>query len=247
MHRNGSRNVTSMGTIGIKISKLSVVFLGVLLLTASVSRQLPAVFVIGDSISMQYGPFLEQYLQGTWDYDRKRNEGADSSNLDQPAGANGGDSGMVLDYLREKVKDPAFRPDLMLINCGLHDIKTNVQTGEKQVSLDDYRRNLEQIYALLEERGIRMAWIRTTPVDDETHNSRQQSFHRYAADVAVYNAVADVVFTSRNVPIIDLHGFTGNLGNDLFIDHVHFGEETRAAQAAYIAGYLAGFRSVSTD
>jgi hypothetical protein len=223
---------------GIKIKRLSVVVLLVLVVTAADRRQLPELFVIGDSIFMQYGPYLEQYLERKWAYDRKRNEGADSSNLDNPAGANGGDSGMVLAYLQRKVQDPAFRPDLVLINCGLHDIKTNVQTGEKQVSLDAYRANLEQVYALLEDKGIRMVWIRTTPVDDETHNSRQQSFHRYSADVAVYNAVADVVFTSRNVPIIDLHGFTENLGNDRFIDHVHFGEETRAAQAAYIAGFV---------
>lgn len=213
----------------------------ILALTAMDKQNVPRLFVIGDSISMQYGPFLEQYVQGKWAYDRKRDDGSDSGNLDNPAGANGGDSGMVLAYLQKKTQDPSFHPDLMLINCGLHDIKTDVQTGMKQVSLDDYRHNLEEIYTLLQERGIQMVWIRTTPVDDETHNSRQQSFHRYADDLEVYNAVADVVFGTRNVPVIDLHRFTQNLGEDLFIDHVHFGEETRSRQAAYIAGFLNHF------
>ncbi|MDN3690531.1 SGNH/GDSL hydrolase family protein [Cyclobacterium jeungdonense] len=220
---------------------LPAAFLSLLGLTAMDKRALPSLFVIGDSISMQYGPFLEQYVQGKWVYDRKRDDGSSSANLDNPAGANGGDSGMVLAYLQKKVQDPAFNPDLMLINCGLHDIKTDVRTGKKQVSLDDYRENLEQIYSLLQESGIRMVWIRTTPVDDETHNSKQQSFHRYAADLEIYNAVADVVFETRNVPVIDLHRFTQNLGADLFIDHVHFGEETRARQAAFIAGFLAHY------
>ena len=198
----------------------------------------PKLFVIGDSISMQYGPYLEQYLQGTWEYDRKRDEGSNSANLDNPAGANGGDSGMVLDYLRQKMKDPTFRPDLMLINCGLHDIKTDVKTGERQVGLDQYRENLEQIYATLEKRDIPMVWVRTTPVDDEQHNAHQSSFHRYRADLAIYNAVADEVFASREVPIINLHRFTLNLGENLYVDHVHFDETTRAKQAAYIAGFL---------
>lgn len=221
-----------------KFIYLPAALLSILLLTAMDKQPLPGLFVIGDSISMQYGPFLEQYVQGKWIYDRKRDEGSSSANLDHPAGANGGDSGMVLAYLQQKLQDPSFRPDLMLINCGLHDIKTDVKTGEKQVSLDDYRSHLEQMYTLLQEKGIQMVWIRTTPVDDETHNSNQQSFYRYAADLEIYNAVADVVFESRGVPVIDLHGFTENLGADLFIDHVHFGEETRARQAAYIAGFL---------
>ncbi|WP_163378772.1 SGNH/GDSL hydrolase family protein [Cyclobacterium sp. SYSU L10401] len=202
----------------------------------------PKLFVIGDSISMQYGPYLAQYLQGTWEYDRKRDEGTNSSNLDNPAGANGGDSGMVLDYLRQKLKDPAFRPDLMLINCGLHDIKTDVQTGERQVGLDQYRENLEQIYGILAERGIPMVWIRTTPVDDEQHNAHQSSFHRYSADLATYNAVADEVFASRDIPVIDLHRFTLNLGENLYVDHVHFDDATRARQAAYIAGFLSLYK-----
>ncbi|WP_439481104.1 SGNH/GDSL hydrolase family protein [Cyclobacterium plantarum] len=218
--------------------KLSGFLLIICFLTGMNKPVLPKVFVIGDSISMQYGPYLEQYLNGSWVYDRKRDDGMNSANLDNPAGANGGDSGMVLDYLRQKMNDPAFNPDLMLINCGLHDIKTGVNTGERQINLDQYRDNLEDIHDLLEERGIPMVWIRTTPVDDEQHNANQRSFYRYAADLAIYNAVADEVFSSRDVPMIDLHRFTLNLGENLYIDHVHFNEETRARQAAFIAGFL---------
>ena len=178
--------------------------------------------------------------KGRNEYDRKRDEGADSSNLDVPKGANGGDSGMVLAYLKAKLKTPDFQPDIVLINCGLHDIKTNVESGKKQVALASYKENLEQIHALLANKGIPMIWVRTTPVDDEQHNSKQQSFHRYAADVANYNEVADKVFRARSVPIIDLHQFTLNLGEGLFTDHVHFGEDTRTKQAAFISGFLQG-------
>ncbi|GAB3006062.1 hypothetical protein GCM10027284_24930 [Cyclobacterium sediminis] len=198
----------------------------------------PKLFVVGDSISMQYGPYLEQYLNGKYFYDRKREEPSSPQSKEKPKYANGGDSDRVLAYLQNQLKAPDFRPDVLLINCGLHDIKTDVQTGKKQVDLETYKQNLEQIYDLITKKGISMVWVRTTPVDDAQHNSKQQTFHRYAADVAKYNEVADTIFKSRKVPIIDLHQFTLNLGEGLFTDHVHFGEETRAKQAAYIAGFL---------
>ena len=193
---------------------------------------------MGDSISMQYGPYLEQYLNGKYSYDRKREEPSNSESKEKPKYANGGDSDRVLAYLQKKLKSPGFQPDVLLVNCGLHDIKTDVQTGKKQVDIETYKQNLEQIFDLVAKNGISMVWVRTTPVDDAQHNSKQQSFHRYATDVAMYNEAADKIFESRKVPIIDLHQFTLNLGEDLFTDHVHFGEETRTKQAAYIAGFL---------
>ncbi|MBI0397239.1 SGNH/GDSL hydrolase family protein [Cyclobacterium marinum] len=204
----------------------------------------PKLFVVGDSISMQYGPYLEQYLEGVYAYDRKREEPSNSESTEKPKYANGGDSDRVLAYLQNKLKAPDFRPDVLLINCGLHDIKTDAQSGKKQVGLEAYKQNLEQIYDLVAKKGIKMVWVRTTPVDDTMHNSKQQTFYRYAADVAKYNEVADEIFKSRNVPIIDLHQFTLNLGDNLFKDHVHFGEETRAKQGAFIAGFLSNLSLV---
>jgi len=212
------------------------------LLSSRIQRDLHSVFVIGDSISIQYGPYLEQFLQGFWAYDRKRDDGQSSANLDNPAGANGGDSGMVLDYVIIRLKDPNFKPDVLVLNCGLHDIKTPVGTTQKQVPLETYKSNLIQIHDLLTMRGINLVWVRTTPVDDEQHNSRQQSFHRFASDVDAYNEAADAIFNAREIPIVDLYQFTKNLGADTFIDHVHYGEEVRAKQAAFIAGFLVHLR-----
>ena len=47
--------------------------------------------------------------------------------------------------------------------------------------------------------------------------------------------------TAAGVPSIDLHAFTANLGGDPYCDHVHFREPVREQQAAFIAGWLAGF------
>ena len=56
---------------------------------------LPALHVVGDSISIHYGPYLQTMLTGVMTYSRKT---APDGSLDDRA--NGGDSSMVLDYLR---------------------------------------------------------------------------------------------------------------------------------------------------
>ncbi len=202
---------------------------------------LPTLFVIGDSISIQYGPYLEKYVQGVWRYDRKSDDGQAAKNLDVPVGANGGDSRMVLEYLGLKLKDKGFRPDVLLLNCGLHDIKRNPQTNVIQVTADDYRRHLETIIQLLQARGIALIWMRTTPVEDERHNSRSQAFKRYARDLDEYNRLADAVMARHKIPAIDLYTFSKTLGSEHFIDHVHYNETARALQAAHIAGFLRAY------
>jgi len=203
----------------------------------------PLAFVIGDSISIQYGPYLEKMLGGRWRYARKGGQAEAMKNLDIPRGANGGDSSMVLAYLREKTADGSFRPDVLLLNCGLHDIKTDPKTQARQVPLDNYRANLREIVALIRATGARLVWARTTPVVDRIHNAKQKGFSRYATDVAAYNAAADEVMAQAGAISADLHAFTESLGGEeVFCDHVHFTEPVRQLQAAFLAGVLEALR-----
>lgn len=199
---------------------------------------MPELFVVGDSISIQYGPYLKQMLAGICTYARKAALGQPSPGLSYPADANGGDSAMVLAYLRHQVQKADFSPDYLLLNCGLHDIKTDPQTRRKQVSLQDYKRNLRQILALVSEKGLNLIWARTTPVDDVIHNSRASGFQRYNQDIIAYNDLADKIFGQERIPIIDLYTFTLNLAEDVYYDHVHFTEAVCAKQGAFIAGFV---------
>lgn len=192
---------------------------------------LPLIHVVGDSISMQYGPYLERMLAGVMVYSRKAATTAD------PDSANGGDSSMVLDYLRQRVLQPP-RVNLLLVNCGLHDIRHNNGAQEMQVPPGAYEDNLRAIVVCGRDYGTQVVWVRITPVVDSIHNSRSTAFQRYARDVARYNAVADKVMSEHGVPSIDLYTFTINLGPDVYLDHVHFTEAVRAQQAAFIAGRL---------
>ncbi len=180
------------------------------------------IYVIGDSISIHYGPYLKTYLEGLVEYSRKEGEDEALLNLDKPQGANGGDSSMVRTFLDAKSRSGGIDADLLLLNCGLHDIKTDPQTGQKQVPLGEYRKNLEEIIRLVSKMRPKLVWIRTTPCDEKIHNARQPAFHRFSSDVMEYNKAADQIMEENGIPVIDLHSFTANLGPDLYCDHVHF-------------------------
>jgi lysophospholipase L1-like esterase len=197
-------------------------------------------YVLGDSISIQYGPYLERYVGEDFTYARKSAVEESALDLPNPQGDNGGDSSMVLAFLNAKEETGGIPADLLLLNCGLHDIKTDPQTGTKQVSIESYVANLRQIVEIVRRLRLDLVWVRTTPCDETIHNARQSTFHRFAADVERYNQVADAVMSAAGVPIVDLFRFTHALGPDLYCDHVHFHEHVRAQQAAFLAGWLGG-------
>jgi hypothetical protein len=200
--------------------------------------RLPRIYLVGDSISIDYHPALATLCEGTCYYRRKGGLEEALLNLDAATGANGGDSARVLAHMRELLANHPDVADTFLINCGLHDIKVDPQTGAHQVPLPLYRRNLETLLSLIAAAGKRLIWITTTPVDEVQHQSFPVSFHRYEKDLAAYNAAAREIMRGRGIPIIDLHGFTATLEVDLFRDHVHFHPEVSARQAAFIHARL---------
>ena len=199
------------------------------------------IYVIGDSISIQYGPYLKSYLNDKIEYSRKEGEEEALLDLDNPQGANGGDSRMVLSFLQAILKTNKIEGNHILLNCGLHDIKTDPTTKKQQISIEEYQKNLTTIVNLVESKKQKLIWIRTTPCDDKTHNSIDSKFHRYSKDCFNYNDVADKIMLQAKIPIIDLYSFTLKQGPDLYCDHVHFHEFIREKQGAFIAGWLEGY------
>lgn len=198
---------------------------------------MPSVFVVGDSISMQYGPHLERFLAGRWTYARK--QGVEDIEGEAPQGlkgANGGDSDRVLEYLQWQLQQDDFRPDVLLLNCGLHDIKLDADCPGLQVPPERYRANLEAIVGLVSGR-CRLVWMRTTPVNEAMHAAKKP-FPRREADVDAYNAIADEVMAAAGIEVIDLFGISASFGSDAFQDGVHFNDDLRPIQAAYVAGAL---------
>ena len=183
-------------------------------------------FVLGDSISMYYGPHLEKFIGPHFSYSRKD--------------GNGGDSRTVLEYLTLLKKKNKLNFDYILLNCGLHDVKTDKKTGKKQIHISEYKSNLKKILQLLKKSRKQVIWVRTTHVADKIHNKnkRKMGFFRYNRDVIRYNKISDKIMTNNKISMIDLNSFTQKLGPKLFRDHVHFREEITTIQAAFLSGYL---------
>jgi len=205
------------------------------------SKTLKTFFVIGDSISLQYGPDLKKMVAGVFDSRPADQVSPANQDPESPVGVYAGDSNALVACIDARSQELASY-DLLLLNSGLHDLRTNPETRARQVEIAAYRPNLEVALQHIHEIGVQPIWITTTPVDDARHNSMTQEFHRFNADVLEYNRVAADVMATRAVPVIDLYAFVRNLGNAVYYcDAVHFTDEVRALQAAVIAGWLCAF------
>ena len=199
-------------------------------------------FVIGDSISMGYGPYLEKYLGSGFDYSRKGDEGENlgiSDISEEIKGLNGGDSSVVSRYVEVLEKTGSFHRDIMLLNCGLHDIKVLPGSEERQVPLDEYQKNLRRILSKVQSIAARTVWVRTTPVVSAIHNARK-GFFRFEKDVLAYNESADQIMRAAGIIVADLYTFTFNHGLDenSVTDGVHFTPEMQMKQASFLAGFI---------
>lgn len=193
------------------------------------------VFVIGDSVSIQYGSFLKEMIKSKYNFSRT-SEIVDGD-LDKPVGANTGDSKMVLKYLRGEY-NKGTKYNILLLNCGLHDIRIDRVTKQIQVKEREYEENICLISDFALKMSEKVIWITTTPVVDVIHNRRSEGFLRYNKDVILYNSIAKKAMDKYQVACVDLYSFTISLGDDIYSDHVHFKDEVRALQGAFIAGYL---------
>jgi len=199
--------------------------------------QLPRLISLGDSISIQYGPYLEAALEGHYTVTRKAGQDEALQDLDVPTGANVGDSGMLLRYLRHEKEHGNLTCNVMTLNCGLHDVKFTQATESLQVPIEQTRQNLPEVLDIANAAAGKLNWVRTTPVHEPHHNREASNIWRYNRDVDAVNAIADELCRERDIPMIDLHAFTLAQGDmaDTCPDGRHFTPEVQQAQARFIA------------
>lgn len=194
-------------------------------------------FVLGDSISIDYTPYVRQYLNSDWNVTRKGDIPAPeiSGEIDR---YNGTDSRIVLAYLQAVIH--AIESQVLLLNCGLHDIKRQPADSEPcQISEADYRGNLKSIIDLILVEQKKVIWVSTTPVDPVQHRKVEKTFFRFNEDVIQYNKIADEIMTQYKIMTIDLFTFTAQINQPLYRDHVHFYPEISKLQGAYLSGAIA--------
>jgi dienelactone hydrolase/lysophospholipase L1-like esterase len=157
---------------------------------ASPGPGIPRVVLIGDSIRLGYAPGVATRLEG-------------KALVISPT-ENGGDSANVLAHLDEWII--RHKPDVVHLNCGLHDLKRSRTDGHHQVELDRYSENLRRIVARIRARtDAALVFADTTPILDERHARRGADFDRTQADVRRYNTAAVAVMRELGVPVHDLH------------------------------------------
>jgi lysophospholipase L1-like esterase len=144
---------------------------------------LPRVLLIGDSISIGYTVTVQKALAGKANVHRIPENGADTAN--------------GLKKLDSWLGDSHW--DVIHFNWGLHDLKVT-RTGERQVPIETYEKNLAALVERLRKTGAQLIWATTTPVPEGKQNPLRES-----ADVPTYNAAARRVMEPQGIVIDDLY------------------------------------------
>lgn len=195
------------------------------------------ILLIGDSIRLDYDMDLKSFLPDDIVIHGKPGREEAYKNLDIPTGGNGGDSGMVLEYLQELDSQGKLNFDYFIFNCGLHDVKYYRKEKQIQVPEEKYAENLQDILKLVKSKHIKTAFINTTPADINRYSDKA-NIVRYAEDVIRYNKTAEKIMHEQEISVIDLNAFTVGLGlegDELFRDHTHFQPEVIKKQATFLA------------
>jgi lysophospholipase L1-like esterase len=182
------------------------------------------VVLVGDSIRMHY--------QGT-----VMHELAGLANVWAPI-ENGENSAKVLLHLDEWVI--ARNPDIVQINCGLHDLKRKTVTSEPAVPLVQYSTNVRSLLdQVVAKTNSQIIWATTTPVNEGWHHENK-GFERLESDVLAYNAAASKIAGELGVVVNDPHELIMKAGRDgyLKLDGVHFTDEGSRLLGQSVATFL---------
>lgn len=164
--------------------------------------------LIGDSIRAGYQDTVREQLRGAVE-------------IWEPA-ENGGNSRNVLAHLDAWAISRS--PDVIHINCGLHDLRRQFGQDDPAVPLQEYGENVRAILTRLQsETDATVLWASTTPVNEVWHHNKKR-FDRFEADVDAYNAAARGIACELGIQINDLFSVVRKVGRDNLLqpDGVHF-------------------------
>ena len=134
----------------------------------------------------------------------------------------------------------ARQPDVLHINCGLHDLRKEFGQDTSAVPLNAYTDSVRTIMTRVKtETDAIVVWALITPVNQEWHHLNK-GFDRFEADVAAYNtAVADIA-RELSIVVNDLFATVMSAGRDnlLLPDGVHFKPEGYALLGKRVAAQI---------
>ncbi len=183
-------------------------------------NELPNVLILGDSISIGYTPFVQEFLKGRVNVFRPMLENG------KPENCAGTTNGMenIDRWLGGK------KWDIIHFNFGLHDIKhVDPVTGEnsqnpkhpQQANRIQYKKNLEFIVEKLKATGAKLIFATTTPYPDSVEGPL-----RKPGMPQKYNRIAVKIMNKNGILINNLHAFmVPRIAELQRPNNVHFTEE----------------------
>jgi acyl-CoA thioesterase-1 len=181
---------------------------------------LPRVLLVGDSISMGYTIPVREALKGV-------------ANVHRPP-VNCGPTTRGVEQLDKWLGDGKW--DVIHFNFGLHDLKsvdekgknTSPDKGKVQVTIEDYKKNLDAMVVRMKKTGAKLVFATTTPVPEK------EPARAADADRA-YNAAAREVMAKHGVAVDDLNAFVrGRKGEGMLPNNVHFTPDGYQALAGQV-------------
>lgn len=165
------------------------------------------VVLVGDSTRLRYQPYVEHMLASAALEVSGPTENCETSRR-------------IRENLGPWVIDRS--PDVVHLNCGLHDLRYDPGSDRPQVSLEEYAENLDHILATLMADAISVVWATSTPVNERRHQAGRHS-RRYEADVIAYNELSRSVASRYGIPCNDLYQAVEDQGGDAVLgaDGVH--------------------------
>lgn len=183
-------------------------------------NELKQVLIIGDSISIGYTKYVQDFLLDIAKVSRPMLKNASPENCE---GTTKG-----VQHIARWVGTKKW--DLIHFNFGLHDLKhVNSSTGEGstdpndplQADLKQYKKNLEQIVDYLKSTGAKLIFATTTPYPDKMNGPL-----RDPGMSEKYNKIARKIMLRNHIPVNDLYLFAEPRLKEIQIpSNVHFTEE----------------------
>ena len=198
------------------------------LTTTALTKELPVVILLGDSIRMNYQNVVVAELQGratVWSPEE-----------------NGQHTGFTLDNLEAWVK--GRNAAVVHINVGLHDMFLSAKTDQPRHSLDVYTANLQAIFEkLMTLTDATIVFALTTPVDEERQavSETYGRVVRRSEDIVRYNVAATKVARAAEVQINDLFTFSNKVGANKVLrqtDGIHLSDEGLERVGKHVADVI---------
>lgn len=203
-----------------KLLKFNKLHLLILLIIAigimAFAENKPKILIIGDSISLSYTPFVQQYF-------------ANDAIIQHNPG-NARHTAYGLKKIEEWIGDGAW--DIVLFNWGVHDLcyrnpASNNPGNRDKVdvkitnTIEQYTSNLDSIVSIMKQKtNAKLVFVTTSYVPENEHG-------RFTDDAIKYNEAAKKIMKAHSIPVYDIYQESIPIHNafGLGSDDVHYTKE----------------------